>query len=62
MFETIDWKMHENVLTYQALNYTYQFPLKKHVSFKDFKLYHNIEETLVIFNHFRKLMTLMKLS
>lgn len=54
--------MHENVLTYQALNYTYQFPLKKHVSFKDFKLYHNIEETLVIFNHFRKLMTLMKLS
>lgn len=54
--------MHENVLTYQALNYTYQFPLEKHVSSKYLKLYHNTKETLVIFSHFRKLMTLMKLS
>lgn len=54
--------MHENVLTYQAFNYTYQFPLEKHFSFKYFKLYHNTKETLVIFSHFRKLKTFIQLS
>lgn len=43
--------MHENVLTYEALKYTYQFQLKKHPSFKYLGQYYNTKEMLVIFRY-----------
>lgn len=52
IFKTTDSeKCHENVLTYQALNCTYQIQLKKHFSFKYFKKHYNTKEMLVIFRH-----------